>query len=280
MPGAAKAAPRAAKAAIHLVVQYCNDRRRRRQAEFNDCVRRNLDNPCVAALHNLVEPETEVPDWLAGHPKYRERRIGHWLTYRAALDYANETLAGETVCLANLDIFLDGPDSDWQAAARLNRDGVVLCLSRHEFDGEGGAHKDPALARLAFASSQDAWLFRAPLAVEDCDFEVGMLGCDNAFAERLKRAGHMPLNAPDRFRIFHVDRVRGKTGQNFLGVHQSERRGRPTNRHPEEDGHYLVPDIDAVHSVDTVLEALKVSKLERYRVICEVMTRFTRMRNR
>ncbi len=270
----------AVKAFLHLVVQYCNDRRPKRQAEFDECVRRNLDNPHVECLHNLVEPDTVVPDWFRTHPKYRDEHVADWLTYRAALDYANANLEGKTVCVANLDIFLDGAGTDWRAARRLNSEGVVLCLSRHEFDGEGGSYKDPALARLAFANTQDAWVFQAPLAVGDCDFEVGMLGCDNAFAERLKRGGYIPLNAPDRFKIYHYDQARGKTGKNFLGVHQNERGARPANRHPEDAGHYLVPDIDAVRSVDNLLKSLRVSKLETYTLICEVMTRFTRLRNR
>lgn len=91
----------AVKAFIHPVIQYCNDSRPERQAEYDDCVRRNLDNPWIAGVHGLVEPNTEVPNWLANHAKYRERRI-------------------------------------------------VLCLSRHEYGGEGAAYLDPALAKVAF----------------------------------------------------------------------------------------------------------------------------------
>ena len=269
----------AVKAFIHLIVQYFNDHRPKRQAEFDDCVRRNLGNPWIAGVHGLIEPDTEVPDWLAGHAKYREQRIDHWLTYRTALDYANEALAGETVCIANLDIFLDADDTDWSATEALNARRVVLCLSRYEYDGDGAAYQDPTLANFAFAHTQDAWVFRPPLEVVECDFEIGMLGCDNAFAERLKRSGYIPFNAPSRFKIVHLDRARGKTAKNFMAVHAGERARQVENRHPEEEGQYLVPAIGAVKSIDKLLTSLKVSDLDRYTVACDIFTRFVKTKN-
>ena len=268
------------KECLHLIVQYCNDHRPERQAEFDFCVRRNLDNPYVERLHNLVERATVIPDEFCSHPKYNEFRVHRWMTYRDAIDYANRELFGEMVCIANLDIFLDADDTEWPAAARLNRQGIVLCLSRHEFDGEGSAYKDPILAKLAFAHTQDAWVFRAPLHVEDCEFEIGMLGDENAFAERLRRSGYIPVNAPDRFKILHYDRARGKTARNFLDIHRAEQAHRPENRHPEEEGQYLVPDIDAVQSVDDLLKTLNVPELEKYVLICDIMTRFVKIKNR
>ena len=97
--------------AIHVIVQYCNDPRPARQAEYEHCVRTNLANSSVIKLHNLMEPKTVVPDEFRKHPKYVERTLDHWMTYSDALEYANQELAGEVACLCNLDIFLD-PNGD------------------------------------------------------------------------------------------------------------------------------------------------------------------------
>ena len=53
------------------------------------------------------EPETDVPDWLAAHPKYVERRLQGRLTYLDAIEYGNESLKGERICLMNADTFVD-----------------------------------------------------------------------------------------------------------------------------------------------------------------------------
>jgi len=119
-------------AGIHLIIQYCNDPRPGRQAEYDECLRRNLACPAIVAVHNLVEPQTTVPEEFRGHPKMHEQRLDRWMTYQDAFAHANERLPGEVVAVTNLDIFLD-PTSDWSDLGFLSN-GVVLCLSRFEWD--------------------------------------------------------------------------------------------------------------------------------------------------
>lgn len=236
-----------------------------RQREYDECLRRNLNNPHVRLVHNLTDADPTVPDEFASHPKYRQHPLGHWLKYGDALAYA-ANFPGEVFALLNADIFLDEM-SDWPQCASHTSD-LVFCLSRHEFDRAGPAYDDPDLRRLAFANAQDAWIFRAPLTVPDCDFELGTLGCDNAFAERLKRAGHFPVNAASRYRILHYDRARGKTVADAEAIHLASR----PQPHPERTGQYLLPDIDQLRSVDQVLDALNVPPLQRYRVLCDALS--------
>lgn len=264
---------------IHLMLQYCNTADPARQAEFDACVARNLDHPWVAEVHNLVEPGVRVPETLAGHPKYRETRVPAWLTYAAALDHAATHLAGQVVGLCNLDIFLD-PDSDWAAAADLVRARpVVLAQARWEWAPDRTPWKDESLMPLAFANSQDFWLFQAPLDVPDCAFELGLMGCDNAFADRIRATGRQPVNAPDRWRVFHYDRVRGKTGATALAVHKQTRQHGVLNRRPEEKGQYLLPDLDVVRSLDTLAGQLGLDELERYQIACDMMSARLRITN-
>ena len=258
---------------INLVVQYCNHQLAERQAEYDYCLRRNLTNPFIKRVHSLVEPQTRTPEEFRNHPKYTGIPVGDWMTYRAALDYANTVVPREIVCIANLDVFLDDQTTDWGVAEPALRSGVVLCLSRTEANEDGTSSRDPHLAKWAFANSQDAWLFEAPFEVPECDFEVGILGCDNAFAERVRRTGRIPLNAPSRFKIFHVDRCRGKTVPSQQRVHNLEQPVR-SHRHPEKEGQFLLPDMDMVRSVDALLNSVKASDLQRYTVICDVFNRF------
>ena len=97
---------------LNIIVQYYNDSNPERQAEIDACFRRNLDCPWVKQLHNLVEPQTCVPAWLQEHPKYVETRLTNRLTYADAIEYGNETLNGERICLMNADTFVDA-ESPW-----------------------------------------------------------------------------------------------------------------------------------------------------------------------
>lgn len=264
---------------INLLIQYVNDARPARQAEYDECLRRNLANPHVRHVHNLQEaPEVVVPEEFRRHPKYRQHDLHRWMTYRDAFDYANGALAGEICCLANLDIFLD-PVSPWEMLQEILQQKLVLCLSRIEFNADGTTFLEPGLVSWAFANSQDAWLFRAPIAVERCDFSIGTLGCDNAIAHRIKEAGYFPLNAAQRFKIFHYDRARGKSMANQAEIHARDRKAKGASVHPEREGQYLLPDCDSLTSVDQLLERLKVSQMERYSVICDVLNRFVRLKS-
>jgi hypothetical protein len=262
---------------IHLIIQYCNDPRPARAAEYDECLRRNLANPAIAAVHNLVEAQTVVPEEFRSHPRYKEHPLGRWMTYKDAFDFANASLAGQPVCIANLDIFLDQA-SNWQEAMQAIQSQFVFCLSRVEWDSDGRTFLDPVLSQLAYAQTQDAWLFQAPFEVPNCDFEIGTLGCDNAIAHRIKMTGRVPVNAGSRFRIFHYDRARGKVAANARDIHGAERKARP-RRKPEEEGQYLLPDIDKIKSLDQLFATLKVNDIQKYRAICEALNSVVKLRN-
>jgi hypothetical protein len=192
------------------------------------------------------------------------------LTYQDAFKYANEHLSGQFVSLCNLDIFLDSKGTDWQLASGMLDNEIALCLARWEWLGDGKIQKDPGLAKRAMATSQDAWMFRPPVNIPDCDFEIGLIGCDNAVAERIKRSGLQPINAPNIFRIFHIDAARGKTFANHAEIHRSEAPRRPPNRLPWSQGQWLLPDISELTSLDLLAAAIKLDEGQKYAVICEM----------
>jgi hypothetical protein len=270
----------AAESFLHLVCKYCNHRLPARQAEYDFCVRRNLNNPYLKKLHNLLDPSIVVPEDIRNHPKYAQATFaGSWLSYKDAFAYANKNLAGEIVCISNLDIFLDDAGTKWEDVIGFANASIVLSLARTEYDGAGGSYKDPLLASQAFYNSQDAWIFLAPFEVPDCDFDIGTLGCDNAIAERIRRTGRIPVNSPNRFKILHFDRARGKTHANQREAHAAQRQGK-SDKYPEEQGYLFLPDIDQIKSMDELLNVLQVSELERYVLICQTLSKFRKPDNR
>jgi glycosyltransferase involved in cell wall biosynthesis len=281
---------------IHVLVQYYTDSNADRQAEYDFCVQANLANENILKVHCLQEPNVAVPEWLSSNPKYVLHTVPSRLTYKQAFDYANENLAGETVALSNLDIFIDH-NNDWKSAIPLFEMGIVLCLSRHEFNGIDESVKDPQLQALAYANAQDCWVFRAPVWVKECDFKLGMLGCDNAIAHRFKISGYICINTPNEFKIHHFDICRGKRGENFLGHHKAN------PEQPEERGFYLLPDYSAlsrvtirrkvkdattgeekdsdmpVISIDDLVEKMGLGQIHRYRIVCDIMSNYIKLTN-
>jgi hypothetical protein len=264
---------------LNLIVQYVNDPRPGRQAEYEECLRRNLANPFVKSVHHLREhPGVVVPAEFAGHPKFREQHLNRWLSFADAFEYASATLPGEICCIANLDIFLDAAPV-WLELAEIFKDPIVFCLSRHEFNADGTIWIDPISQNRGMANSQDAWVFLSPVKIQNCDFGVGVMGCDNAIAHRIKQSGLVPVNAARHFRIFHFDRVRGKTMENQEDIYASERSQSRPRQHPERLGQYLLPDIDTLTSVDDLLTSLNANRMDRYRAICDTLNNLRHLKN-
>lgn len=266
---------------LTLLVQYYNDPNPERQAEIDYCFRYNLENPFIKRVVHFNEPKTTVPDWLSKHPKFVSVACKDRLTYKQAFEYASKKLKDNSfVAVMNADIFLT-KESPWNemCAHMKTEQNVVYALSRHDFDGTR-LYKDPALQRLAYANAQDAWFFMTPMKfpVADCAFRIGTMGCDNAIAERFKRSGYLPINSPNKFKIGHYDICRGKNGSNYM-----QDKYKKMNKDivsPEKDGQYLLPDIDAVQSVDSLLSSLNASQEYKYSLICDIMSKFIKINNK
>lgn len=265
---------------LNLIIQYYNDSNENRQKELDFCVQANLENPHVSKVHNIIiNNSVVIPEWLKNHAKYVQgtgktnNDEKARMTYEDAFNYANEYCEkngnGEkmTFMLCYLDIFLDHGCKWGETELFLNKD-IVLCLSRHEFDGVDSAAKDEFLQRILFAHRQDAWVWKAPLRqIEESNFQIGRLGCDNAIAERFRRSKYFPYNSPDQFKIYHFDLVNRKK----LLIN----RIRETNpERPELKGYLLVPDADAVTSIDHIMEALKFHPLAKYEICCDLMSKY------
>jgi len=267
---------------LNVILQYCNHPNPERQKELDYCVLKNLNNSYVEFVHNLVENKTNVPSEIKNHPKYKEYSCNHWLKYKDIFDYSNKYLQGKLTVTCNLDIFLDQYYSEWDKIGELIDKGIVYCLSRYEYLGDGKAKKDEKLENYGFATTQDAWVWRSPITINDCDFEIGMLGCDNAIADRIKNSGKVPFNCPLLYRIFHYDLCRNKSGENFMDIHEKDKKRRSIeNKHPEEKGQYLLPDLDfCERSVDKLMEKMNLDDVQKYMVMCDVMSKFLKINNR
>jgi len=205
------------KPTLHLILQHYNDPFNKRREELEACMRFNLHNPHVAQVHNLIETDTTLPQWITNHPKSVIVKHGPRLSFKAAFEYANEKLpVGTTAVIMNLDTYLDH-SSPWNqftgdiASLTNNRfqGPMSLTLSRTETDLTGRIWRNADLEASAYSMAQDAWVFKTPIQVQDVDYPVGNCpGSDNALADRLNRAGYTPMNFAHLFRLYHLDVAR------------------------------------------------------------------------
>ncbi|MCI0337077.1 MAG: FkbM family methyltransferase [Acidobacteria bacterium] len=171
-----------------------------RRTEFQECLRRNIENDWLDEIHIFIEEPVELSKLLPENPLLanpKVRLIPHCrrATYQDLFAYANSQLLGHNVLIANADIYFD------RTLAQLDGydlAGKLLCLSRWDIQPDGPARF------FEHPSSQDAWVFQTPIRDFPCDFHLGVLGCDNRLAWEAEQAGLAVSNPSRSLRAYHL----------------------------------------------------------------------------
>ena len=261
-----------------LYVGLYDPKNEERFDEIAFCLEQNLHHPAIKEVVIFAED---------GVSKVEHEKISAWIDcdvemlYSDVFAHAAEHHRGEKCVVMNNDIFLDhGSFLKLDEIDNLLKRDCVLSLSRHEFDPEKGASvMDENFANLLFAHTQDAWLFEGGLEPQNCEFRIGILGCDNAINDRFLKAGKIPMNLGTSYRVHHFDVCRGKTSENFLS---GEYRASSRESYPEEQGQFLTPDFNIVMkmTLDDLKNALKMNDIEVYHVMCQMMSQKIKIKNR
>ena len=209
---------------MYLIIQYYNDKNIKRQKEYDFCLEKNLNNPAIKEIHNIIENETIIPEKFKNNKKLinipivynNTGSIPGRLTFKYAFDYVKENIKqSEVICIANLDIFFDY-SQDWLNIKtdffNINNTNKVLCLSRYEFISNNNNTINYTLdKRQLLGSSYDSWIFLNNLnKIDDCNFSVGNApGCDASIAKRFYNSEYKIFNWMEKYKTFHYDLCRG-----------------------------------------------------------------------
>jgi len=163
-----------------------------RQAELEECLRRNLANPHIRQVV-LWKDSGSVP---VRESKLWVREEKRQPTFDNLFALASAVCARNDIAvIANSDIRFD----DTVALAGNLGSNECYALLRWEenhklFSSEDGPRDD----------SQDAWFFRAPIPLVGADFSPGRPRCDNGLAYRLWRLGFDLRNPAKSIHIHHL----------------------------------------------------------------------------
>ena len=269
---------------LNIILQTYHEKNQDRLNELILCIVSNLQNKNIQKVINLCEGDSDnyLPDIIRNHTKYKCKTGYPRLTYKTAFEYSNQHLHNEIVGLINTDIMLD-ENFNVNELKKVIVDKVVIANARHEMNiSNGTSFLDENFKKMFHANTQDAWFYKTPIQVEKCDFELGLVGCDNAIAHRLQASGYTVFNMPERFKIIHVDNLRGKNSQNFSKFHkENEIKNQIVNKHPENEGQLLVPNYDAVNKIsfDNFLEGIGFTEKEKVWLMTRVMSEKIKIKN-
>ena len=192
---------------FNLITQYYLSHSKKRQAELDLCLEKNLANPHLETLHLLNEKPYTL-DRLR-HKKIHQHIIGHRLNYHDAFRYANSFLPGKLCILSNADIFFDASIAQ---CSHLTFENHLFALLRYEYDSRStpylfGPRND----------SQDSWIFSPPIRTSlNFDFPLGQPGCDNKLIYLLKQINYAVFNPCHSIKSFHLHQSAIRTNAKYI----------------------------------------------------------------
>lgn len=193
---------------ISLYVNFYRDENASRDIELQTTLAGNIDCKEVDRIIAVVDDENEFEYLKKLSPKIQIVQIDHRPTYNEFFKLINEKIESpnEISILANADIYIT-PTVAVLTKKHLKK---PLCFALSAWDkmpdgtyeqmkkNVNEKHKVPK------SDSQDAWIFKGKIInIPDCNFMMGMPGCDNAIAERLQRAGYKVVNPSNDIRPVH-----------------------------------------------------------------------------
>jgi len=210
---------------VVLIVQYyavCNGDRKYnklRQQEIDLCLRKNLCQDYIDEIYVLTEQRFSFERFFSEETehariKLKQVVIGKRMTYADAFSFYNRTLLGKIAVLANADIYFT---SSLHLLHSMDLSKSFLALTRYEsiMEKKQIYGKDCDLSLLnpwlhsyeTAVFSQDTWIWCSDifLRIYNCDFALGLTGCDNLISRRILEAGFSVLNLCHFIATIHVD---------------------------------------------------------------------------
>jgi len=143
------------------------------------------------------------------------------MTYRDAIEYANEKLLGHLVVILNADIFLGTWPEQWNSIfqdellRRLLFENTCWSLTRHEpslcifYRSPNTPHKTPCACPFLkgttrYFGSHDSFWFQSPIRIgKECNFVQNKWGAEHKMINILFAEGYRVENPSRSIRTFH-----------------------------------------------------------------------------
>ena len=152
-----------------LLLEYFVPQNEDRHNEYLKALKANINNQHITKIILLLSDESVCP---LNSDKIEIWKFNGRPTFQAIFNMVNSKLPGQICIIANADIEFDDTLSHITDETVRNK---FIALNRWEMDANG----DYQQFRHNIGDSQDSWIFKTPIQIQNADFRMGQLGCDN-----------------------------------------------------------------------------------------------------
>jgi len=183
---------------MKLITTFYKEKNVGRLGEFRECIERNLRNEHIEKIHIFYEKPGEEIESFLKHEKVEIHPIETRPTFRMFFDFANRHLGGQTVIVANTDIYFD---NTLRFLRGYDFTGKVLALTKYNV---APSIKQFGKIWQRNTRSQDAWIFKSPMKELYSDIVLGYTGCDNRLVMELNKENIEVVNPSLTIKTWHV----------------------------------------------------------------------------
>ncbi|MDR3646390.1 MAG: hypothetical protein P4L22_02500 [Candidatus Babeliales bacterium] len=162
-----------------LFTSLYNETNLDRICEYIICLEANLKNKMIKKIHILYDKSKDDDKCLL-HAYLKQKKviinyISKRPTYEEIFNLSNSIYPKSRIIISNADIYFD---ESLNLLSNYSLKNKFMGLTRWDVK-KGGATK------LYRNLSQDSWIYKTPIKNFKSDFELGVLGCENALIEQV-----------------------------------------------------------------------------------------------
>ena len=143
-----------------------------RHQEYLNAISANINNRFIDKIVVLISDQSVLP---FQSEKLKVTQLKSRPSFQDILNLCNKEHIGNICIIANTDIEFDS------SLGKINYSNIqnkFIALNRHEVLDNGAYQR----FRNKIGDSQDSWIFKSPCPIQNSDFYLGQLGCDNRIA--------------------------------------------------------------------------------------------------
>jgi hypothetical protein len=181
---------------FNLFIPYYNDAANFRQLELDWCLKHNCENYIIENMFIFPEFRRNRLPKLSekAHTIHLDKRV----TYQDIISYINSMVDSYRYynIIANTDIYFDNSLNNIRL---IDMSKTCLTLTRWESNPGNG---DPYM--FMTHQSSDVWIFKSYISFNiECDFYMGVPGCEGRFNFEVARAGYSVFNPAKSIKCLH-----------------------------------------------------------------------------
>ncbi|MDR3646389.1 MAG: hypothetical protein P4L22_02495 [Candidatus Babeliales bacterium] len=181
-----------------LLTSLYNETNLDRISEYIICLEANLRNKMIKKIHVMYDNSKDDDECILFNYLMKRKviikPINKRPTYEDCFNLSNLLYPNSKIIISNADIYFD---ETLNLLSNYNLTNIFIGLTRWNIN----INETPTLYHKL---SQDSWIFCTPIKKFKSDFELGVLGCDNALIDHVKSNNFITINPCLSIKTYHL----------------------------------------------------------------------------